>query len=292
MRFAINRSWVLLGVALLLGLGSAVGVKRYIEQHVEAIDARDRQRKTVAVVVPLEDMVKGARLTSDNVAVREVPAEFAHSNALKPDDFSRIEGQQLAYPVARGEMLLWSLVDGQRATSFSARVPTGRRAITVPVDEISSISGMLQPGDHIDLMVTAKRDSHVYMFPLLQNVTVLATGAQAIPISDWNGKENSRRNYTTVTLDASPEDARRVLAAREVGKLAALLRAPGDTAPALSTREDAMSLLGLGDGKALKNANDVTVPVLYGGRGEIKNAPRLGQPPASDDIEMLQGGKR
>ena len=60
-------------------------------------------------------------------------------------------------------------------------------------------------------------------------MTVLATGAQAIPISDWNGKESSRRTYNTVTLDASPEDARRVLAAREVGKLAALLRAPGDT---------------------------------------------------------------
>ena len=229
MRFAINRSWVLLGVALVLGLGSAIGVKRYIEQHVEAIDARDRQRKTVAVVVPLEDLAKGATLSAENVAVREVPAEFAHSNALKPDDFNRIAGQQLAYPVARGEMLLWSLLEGQRSATFSARVPAGRRAITVPVDEINSISGMLQPGDHIDLMVSAKRESRVYMFPLLQNVTVLATGAQAIPINDWNGKESSRRTYNTVTLDASPEDARRVLAAREVGKLAALLRAPGDT---------------------------------------------------------------
>ncbi|HLO94660.1 MAG TPA: Flp pilus assembly protein CpaB [Burkholderiaceae bacterium] len=293
MRFAINRSWLLLGVALLLGLASAFGVKRYIEQRVEDIDARDRHKKTVAVVVPLEDLAKGALLSSQNVAVREVPADFAHSNAIKPDEFSRVEGQALAYPVAQGEMLLWSLMEGQRSATFSARVPAGRRAITVPVDEINSISGMLQPGDHIDLVVTAKRDNKIFMFPLLQNVTVMATGAQAIPIGNWDGKEGSRRSYNTVTLDASPEEARRVLAAREVGKLAALLRAPGDTAPAMANREDAMSLLGLADAKSLRSAadGDSGVPVIYGGRGEIKSAPRLQPKPAGEDLDPLQGAK-
>ena len=126
MRLAINRSWLLLGVALLLGLASAVGVKRYIEQRVEDIDARERQRKTVSVVVPVEDLAKGTVLSSQNVAVREVPADFAHSNAIKPEEFSRVEGQALAYPVERGEMLLWSLMEGQRSATFSSRAPAGR----------------------------------------------------------------------------------------------------------------------------------------------------------------------
>lgn len=273
MRVAINRSWLLLGVALVLGGLSAYGVKRYIERHVEDIEARSRLQRMVKVVVPKEDLPKGAVLDATKVAVREMPSDWAHSNALTPEQFERVEGQQLAYPVARGEMLMWSLLEGQRAASFSARLPSGQRAITVPVDEVNSISGLLQPGDRIDLMVSAKRDSKTFLFPLLQNVTVLATGAQAIPVAGWDGKEGSKRSFTTVTLEASPDDARRVLAAREVGKLAAMLRAPGDKAEIGSARTEAFALLGLTGRERVVGGG---VPVIYGGRGEIKSVPRLG----------------
>jgi pilus assembly protein CpaB len=271
MKFAINRSWLLLGVALVLGGLSAYGVKRYIEQHVEEIDARNKG-KMVRVVVPKEDLPKGAVLSAAAVAAREVPADWAHSNAITPEQFDRVEGQALAYPAARGEMILWAMLEGQRAPSFSTRLPTGQRAITVPVDEVNSISGLIQPGDRIDLVVSARRDAKTYLFPLLQNVTILATGSQAIPVPGWDGKENTKRTFTTITLEASPEDARRVLAAREVGKLAAMLRAPGDTAITPKSRTDAFALLGLNGGTDAKG-----VPVIYGGHGEIKPVPKLGE---------------
>lgn len=280
MKFAINRSWLLLGVALVLGGLSAYGVKRYIEQHVEDIEARSRGQKMVKVVVPKEDMPKGATLSSAAVAVREVPADWAHSNAITPAQFDRVEGQALAYPAASGEMILWAMLEGQRAPSFSTRLPTGQRAITVPVDEVNSISGLIQPGDRIDLVVSARRESKTYLFPLLQNVIILATGSQAIPVAGWDGKENTKRTFTTITLEATPEDARRVLAAREVGKLAAMLRAPGDNALTPKSRTDAFALLGLG---GTGGGESRGVPVVYGGRGELKPIPRLGECGDSND---------
>jgi pilus assembly protein CpaB len=280
MKFAINRSVVLLVAALALGGLSAFGVKRYIERQVEEVEARGKGRM-VRVLVPKEDLPKGAPLTEKTVASREVPADWSHSNAITPQQFDRVENQKLAYPAARGEMILWSMLEGQRAPSFSARLPAGRRAITVPVDEVNSISGMLQPGDRIDLMVSARKDNRAYMFPLLQNVVVLATGSQAVPAGDTSGKDGSRRTYTTITLDASPQDAQRVLAAREIGKLAALLRSPGDGASAFSSRRDAMALLGLNDPERAV-AGDAPVPVIYGGgRDAMKELPRLAPSPAA-----------
>jgi pilus assembly protein CpaB len=261
MKFSLNRSWLILGVALGLGGLAAYGVNRYITRQVEDIEARDKARKTVRVLVPKDDLPKGAPLTATVVATRDIPAEWAHSNALTPDQFDRVENQKLAYPAARGEMLLWSLLEGQRAPSFSSRLPTGHRAITVPVDEVNSISGMLEPGDRIDLMATVRKESRFFMFPLLQNVAVLATGSRVVVEAD--GKEG-KRTFTTITLDASPEEAQRVLAAREVGKLAALLRAPGDTATKTGARKDAMALLGILDERAIEPGG---VPVLYGGQG-------------------------
>jgi pilus assembly protein CpaB len=254
---------------------SAFGVKRFIERQMEEVEARGKG-KMVRVIVPKDDLPKGTAITQAVVASREVPADWAHSNAITPQQFERVENQKLAYPAARGEMILWSMLEGQRAPSFSARLPAGRRAITVPVDEVNSISGMLQPGDRIDIMVSARKDNRAYMFPLLQNVVVLATGSQAVAAGDTSGKDGSKRTYTTITLDASPQDAQRVLAAREIGKLAALLRSPGDAANAFSSRRDAMSLLGLNDPERILG-KEASVPVIYGGgRDAMKELPRLG----------------
>lgn len=270
MKFSVNRSWVILGLALGLGGLAAFGVNHYITRQVEDIEARGKSKKTVRVVVPKQDLAKGAVLAADQVAIREVPTEWAHSNALTPEQFERVESQKLAYPAMRGEMLLWSLLEGQRAPSFSSRLAVGRRAITVPVDEVNSISGLLEPGDRIDLMVSVKKETRSFMFPLLQNVTILATGTRVVVEAD--GKEG-KRTYTTITLDALPDEAERVLAAREVGKLSALLRAPGDNAKTAGNRRDAMGLLGFSDGAAVAESGEV--PVLYGGQGALKGAPRM-----------------
>src|SRR5262249_39351191 len=147
--------------------------------------------------------------------------------AVVPEQFERVAGQRLAYPVARGEMLLWSLLEEQRSSTFSSRLAVGRRAITVQVDETNSISGMLEPGDRIDLMVSLKNGGRSFMFPVLQNVTVLATGTRATRGAAPEGKAGSGRSFNTITLDVSPQEAERMLAAREAGKVEAVLRAPG-----------------------------------------------------------------
>jgi pilus assembly protein CpaB len=119
------------------------------------------------------------------------------------------------------------------------------------------------------------------MCPLLQNVAVMATGTRAAVTADADGKE-SRRTFNTITLEASPEEAQRVLAAREVGKVAALLRSPGDNALASSQRVDSMSLLGLASSDALPPPSS-QVPVMYGGRsgsGGGRNAPALNPIPS------------
>jgi pilus assembly protein CpaB len=270
----IQRSWVLLALALVIGGISAFGVKRYIQGQMLAIEERDKAKQTLRVLVPKDDLKKGDEISTGSVAVRAVPVEWTHANAITEDQFDRVASQRLAFNATKGQMLLWSMLEGQRAPSFSTRLTSGRRAITVPVDEINSISGMLQPGDRIDLMVAAKRDSKSYLFALLQNVVVMATGSQAVPGGVVDGKE-TRRTYTTITLEASPEDAQRVLAAREVGKLAALLRSPGDTQPAFSAKGDAMALLGLAADGDLGGG----IPVLYGGKNNdsLKDIPPLGQ---------------
>jgi pilus assembly protein CpaB len=165
--FKLSKTWIALGVALCMGGLAAFTAHNYLGRQIKAIEARAKGT-TTAVVVAKSDLGKGIKLSKDNVAVRQIPVEFAHSIAVTPDNFDRINGQALAYPVKSGEMILWGLMEIPKAPTFSTRVETGHRAMTVPVDEINSISGLIEPGDTIDLIVT------------------LAACRTFVPIIGWN----------------------------------------------------------------------------------------------------------
>jgi len=265
-----NRTTIVLLVALVLGGGAAFLANRYLRNQVEEIEARSKVA-TVSRVVPKEDLAKGAVLTAKNVAVREVPREWSISNGITPEQFNRVDGTALAYPAQKGEQIAWSMLEGQRTPTFSSRVSAGRRAVTVAVDEISSISGLLEPDDLIDVIVTAKQGSRQFAFVLLQTVKVLATGTKVQQVND--GPDGTRRSFTTITIDVTPEEAREVIAAREIGKVTAMLRAPGDHGRVSMARSDAAALLGLVDAPAAGGGGGV--PVVYGGRSGPLLIPRL-----------------
>ncbi len=269
-KFKPSKAVVVLGAAITIGLLAALAARNYLSNRVEAIEAQARG-KTVDLVVAKVDLDKGAELTNENVAVRSIPVEFAHDAAISPATFDRAEGEKLAYPVKAGQMIMWGLLETKRAPTFSARVEVGHRAMTVPVDEISSISGMLEPGDIIDLIVTVDSEGRKSTFPLLQSVQVLATGQRSID----DPKSGERREYSTVTLDTTPEQAQHVIMAREGGKITALLRNPQDKQQMANELVDIASMLG---GRSRSKtaaltlggaAADDGIPVLYGGQAKF-----------------------
>ena len=270
MAYKINKNWIVLIAALGVGGLAAFGAKNYLSTQMAEIEAREKNKAMVQVVVAKTDLEKGSALSAENVAVRPVPKEWAHSGAITPDQFGRAEGSALAYPANAGEPVIWAQLEGQRSPTFSARLTQGRRAVTVPVDEISSLSGMVEPGDLIDIVVSINKDKRNFTFTLLQSVTVLATGTKAS--QEEKDIEGRGRTFTTITLDTTPEDAKRVIAAREVGRVTALLRAPNDTSSVSRERSDAQTLLGLATG--LSSAGS-SVPVIYGG-GPITEGQRMG----------------
>lgn len=277
-QFKPNRTWVVLAVALVIGGLAALAARGYLNKQMASIEAKAKG-KTVMAIVAKGDIAKGVKLSADNMALRPIPIEFAHSVAVTPEDYERIDGQTLAYPVKSGEMIMWGLMETQRMPTFSARVETGRRAMTVPVDEINSISGMLEPGDTIDLMVTLDQNGKKFTFPLMQNVDVMATGQR----SEDDPKGGEARQYSTVTVNTSPMEAQYLIAAREMGKLTALLRNPQDKQPFDNKRYDVAGLLGMNGSTVAAQGGPRPVTVIYGG-GNLSSLP--------PEALRLDGGRR
>lgn len=235
MKFALklppfNRNWLVLGGAVLLG-GVALALShKVLRDHMAQIDAQARAaHQMVKVVVASRDVARGEPIGADRFSVREVPAEYVHSAAVRPERFGRYVGLRLGAPLKRGEALLEVHLESTSMV-FSSTLEKGNRALTTEVDEVNSISGMLRPSDHIDLMVTAHGSgskTKELTFPLLSNVEVLATGQ----VTRKSEGSNQPRTYTTITLSVSPVDAERIVVAKDSGKLTAVLRNPDDARP-------------------------------------------------------------
>jgi pilus assembly protein CpaB len=274
-----GKTTVVLGLALVVGVIAAMAANRFLSARIDAIEARNRTAM-VEVVVAKVDLPKGESIGPGNVALRAIPRDYAHSNALTNNSFGSAIGRKLAYNIKGGEMLLSSMLEADKPATFSARVGIGWRAMTVAVDEINSISGLLEPGDVIDLIAGLERKGNKLTMPLLQGVQVIATG-QRLADDPLTGE---RKQYATVTLNVTPSQAITLIAARDGGKITALLRNPADRQAAPANALDINALLGQG-----LNA-DPEIPVLYGGRSS-KFAPEAlwlgGYKEASGDMAAV-----
>jgi pilus assembly protein CpaB len=288
----VNRSAWLAVFAIAFGLLAVTGARGYIAERIDVERARlAPQGPRAEIVVAKSDLAAGATIDADTMAIRSLPAEFVPGQAIRPEGFDRWVGARIAQPMRSGEPLLASLVEPARESAFSARIRPGIRGLTIQVDEVNSVSGMLQPGDRIDLMFSVRlpagpgsAPSDEMTAPLMQDLLVLATGSRVAASRD---APVPGRNFTAITVEVSPDQAQRLIVAQRAGRLTATLRHPDDRGPVRTGALDVRSLLGL-RAPAGKPAAAPSVPeVIVGGRG---GALRVDESPVRADSVSPQPG--
>src|ERR1017187_2828535 len=84
------------------------------------------------------------------------------SSAPLSGGFARIEdvaGRTVLYPLAKGEPILDRHVAAAGAgVGLSANIPSGMRAISLRSDEVVGVAGFMQPGTHVDVLLTYHSD--------------------------------------------------------------------------------------------------------------------------------------
>ena len=152
-----NRTLVLLLIAGAFGALAVSGARGYIAERL-AVERELLNPRTamVDVVVAKRDLAPGTPVDADTMAVRSLPVEFVPGGAIRPDVFEHHAGARLSQPMRSGEPLLPGAFEQGRDGTFSTRIRQGIRAMTIQVDEVNSVSGMLQPGDRIDLLFTVR----------------------------------------------------------------------------------------------------------------------------------------
>ena len=218
-------------LSIALGAAAVLMVRNYITGEKQAMK---KGLEPVRIVVARRNIPANEPLEVEWVAARPVPKKFVHANAIYPEEVDLIISRELVYPIRAGDPILWmDFKGGERYRGFSTMIKEGERAMTVRVDETSSIGGLIQPGDHIDILGTFKRISESRdlknepetTITLLQNVVVLAIGQIT---SARSGMSTDRSESGMLTILVTPEEAALLIHAQRVGKLHNVLRNPED----------------------------------------------------------------
>ena len=250
--------------ALLAGLGTMLYLK-VLERRLEE-RLTPPQKEMVNVIVASRNLPVGTILNGSNMASRSVPRAYVNSDIFTPSDFDSIKGAILVKPLDSGKMLAHEYIDLKIPNDFSGTIQEGHRAITIQVDEINSISGMVKPGNFIDLYARIpmpkssgirSAGSREGVIPVLEDVLVLATDKiSAKPNKDeFQYIQSTPRNhaYNTLTLEVTPRDAALIAIAQSKGELITTLRNANDTGGILFSKITLSDLLSH-SGEMLENA--------------------------------------
>lgn len=196
---------------------------------------------TVGYFVAVHPLPRGTLARDEDFEVRSVPPARVPAGAIldTPDAKIGLRGSLVrnfldtASPVTSKDILR------PRERGFLASVlAPDTRAVSINVDAASGVSGLIWPGDYVDLVLTqesttvAEKPNPDYQHGTLSetvvhNVRIVAVD-QEIVQGGSASNVNAGKLAHTVSLELAPEQVKRVTVAAQLGKLSLAVRAAVD----------------------------------------------------------------
>ncbi|MBV9573937.1 MAG: Flp pilus assembly protein CpaB, partial [Acidobacteriales bacterium] len=199
----MNRKRLLLIGVVALTLGALVSF--FVYRNLNSRSGSNAQ-PSEDVVVAADDIPVGSKVSERDLKVVRFPAgdlppRFFHQKA-------QVAGRGAILPIAKGEFVLPGSLAGENAGSgLPALIPPGMRAVSVRVNDMTSVSGFVLPGTRVDVLLTGNPggSGEQQTTTVLENVAVIATGQRLE--RDSAGEPQSA---PVVTLLVSPDDAQKL----------------------------------------------------------------------------------
>lgn len=180
---------------------------------------------TRSVVVAAKDVPAGALLDKESLEVKQWPAVSVPKDAL--GTLTAAEGRVARVPVFTGEAIVpGRLAREGTAPGLEARITPGMRAMSVRINDVAGLSGLVQPNSRVDVLVSLRegRESEEVSKLFLENMRVLSIGSRTT--RDGSGEATPA---TTATLEVTPTQAEKLAVAMRQGMIQLVLRGFDDT---------------------------------------------------------------
>lgn len=263
-----RRALVIALIATVLGASLLLLYLRRFEQEASG----GERIKLLTAIKPIE---RGAVITNDMLASREVPLAYVEDRAIKASEKPKIVGLRVGNAVQPNQTLMWTdlAIATDERRDLSSLVQPGNRAMSVRAHGDDKSFALIHPGDYVDVIAILptsgpagdQRSASV----LLQRVLVLAVGLETASEQLQDKAEGQHRSQREMllTLSVNLQEAQLLALASEKGKLGVAVRNPDDQRIVEGIPD--MSSTALTDTKARSEVQSIRKgPVRLKGSGE------------------------
>lgn len=209
-------------VAVAVAVGVVASLLSYVFLNNAQQNAYHNAKLVPAYVItkPIPRLLTGSEAVSGGYIVqKKVPAEFRPSTAVT--NVAVIRDQAAGANLPTGEVVVSGMFQSPDAIASvaSETVPQGDVAISVSVDQVHGVAGLIQPGDKVDILVDLNGNQETYLF---QSVPVLAVGTTLVPAPGTAAATATQTATATqqsnvITFAVTPAAAARIALANSNG---------------------------------------------------------------------------
>ena len=250
MPIKLQKQHIILIAGGILAIAAVIMVNAYIKQQRQETQAQAKkalaniQVNQTAVLVAKQDIPKGSVIGSEMLETAIVPNKFVQPNAATSLD--RVSDMVTVAVISKGEQITLTKLSSKQQRgggNLAGLTPVGTRAITISVDSIASLGGMIKPGDYVDVIAMVlvpaqgaggEQGTQVAVLPLFQNILILAVGQDTRggmaqeEASRYASKKEENASVGLITLALDPQQASLIAFVQEQGKIRLTLRSPAD----------------------------------------------------------------
>ena len=210
----------------------------FVDSYVSSIEdaAKKKFGVEVHVVTAKNDISEMETINETHISLELRPKRFLEPTAIYFENvgkekgktvgevtqkMKKIEGSIAIVPIKKGEQISYNKISSPGIrTGLSPQVTPGMRAVSVPVNETTSVSKLIKPGDRVDVIAVMNpgqgEDNKISKL-IFQDIAVLAVGrnitnnvARLIKKDGRSTKIsslNSFDGFSSITLEVEPFQA-------------------------------------------------------------------------------------
>jgi pilus assembly protein CpaB len=216
---AAKRYSLVFYVAIVVAVVAAYSVWRVIESTKEGARVA-----TAPVVVAAQEIAEGVMIDRIALTVAQWPVTTIPVGAYGTVD--SVVSRVARVPIFAGEPIVPGRLAPQGTDAgLVTKISPGKRAMSVRINDVSGVSGLIQPNSRVDIMLTTTltsgdRTAKIFM----SNMRVLSIGTTV-----HNSEDGRPIPGTTASLEVSPEEGELLGVAQSQGSIQLILRGYGET---------------------------------------------------------------
>jgi Flp pilus assembly protein CpaB len=236
-----NIAYAFIASAGLAAIIATFGVVKLVESYQRPTTVTEKEVETMNVVVARRTLYQGIEIRNEDLWIRSIPVEYkpkvvvnATTNEVRNADVynmrERVVGQVPRERILKNELIRRErLADANTGIGMNANIARGMRAISLDLRNGDAITFFLQPGYHVDVLVTLEDElGNLRTETLMQSVFIVGVNSRAENESEAE-RDRRGKQKPSVTFMVNPEQAEQLAYAAEIGDVSLSLRNAGDT---------------------------------------------------------------